>query len=638
MDSARKKRVLVNTNFSKMFTGFGKNAKNLLSYLYSTGKYELFEYCAGMQWSAPELKLQPWRANGALPDTQNEINELNKDQGKARNASYGEYNIERAVKEFKPDVTLHIEDSWGVTFYTNKSFWGKIPSIFWVTQDSLPLINTDDAKKTPHYWCWSSFATNEFHRLGSKNVTTQYPLVDLSNFKILSDLQKNEIRKKFNIPENVFIITQVARNQLRKLFNANIEAHAAFKRQNPQVPAILLFVTNFAEGWDIPRLAQQYGVPPQEIWCAYVSHETGDYVLAPFQGNEITCPFSKKEKAMRTVSVFKGVSEEALNEIYNISDVLSHPATSGACELPLVEAAAAGKIILTPDYSYGEDVIKFNKAALAMEWAKYTEIGTQFIKASPQAFGIAKLFKKVYEMPKKRRDELGLLSRQWAQENYDVEVNGKKIEEYLDSLPNADWSTISLDTQLKDDQFPMPPDSVSNADFVTSLYINILKSDPKNVDQKGHSDWMRGLQAGQSRKAIYDYFIGVAKQDNAKIGAPQQDVWSLVDKTTGKKRALMVIKESLGDCLMITQLLESFHEQYPSYDLYIGTEPRCAEIFYGNPFVFKILPYQSFMDHEMFCIGAGGLEGLFDVYFNPAVQSQHKLNYLSINSIAHSLT
>lgn len=627
MSSARKKRVLINTNYSKMFTGFGKNAKNLLSYLYSTGKYELFEYCAGMQWSTPELKLQPWRANGTLPDTQHEINEINKDAVRARNASYGEYNMERAVQDFKPDVTLHIEDSWGVTFNSSKNFWGKIPSVYWVTQDSLPLINPDDAKKTPHYWCWSSFATNELHRLGSTNAKTQYPLVDLTNFKILPDSKKSEIRKRFNIPEQVFIITQVARNQLRKLFPAQVEAYAMFKRQNPQIPSILLFVTNFTEGWDIPRLAQQYGVPPQEIWCAYVSHETGDYVLAPYQGNDQSCPWTKKEKRMHTVSVVKGVTEEALNEIYNISDVLSHPATSGACELPLVEAAAAGKIILTPDYSYGEDVIKFNKGAIAMEWAKYPEIGTQFIKASPQPFGIAKLFKKVYDMPKKRRDELGLLSRQWAQENYDMAVNGKKIDEFLDSIPFADWDKISLSTPLKDDKFPMPADTLSDADFITALYIGVLKSTPETVDKKGHSDWMASLKAGQPRKAIYDYFIQVARQDNAKVVAPQ-DVWSLVDKTTGRKRILLVIKESLGDCLMITQLFESLHEQYPDHDLYVGVDPKFAEVFVGNKHIFEILDYQPFMEQEMTCSGAGQTEALFDVYLHPAVLSQRHLGYL----------
>lgn len=38
-----KKKVLIHSNFCKAFTGFGKNKKNILRYLYDTGKYELFE-------------------------------------------------------------------------------------------------------------------------------------------------------------------------------------------------------------------------------------------------------------------------------------------------------------------------------------------------------------------------------------------------------------------------------------------------------------------------------------------------------------------------------------------------------------------------------------------------------------------
>lgn len=477
----RKKKILVNTNHTKWLTGFGKNAKNLLKYLYADGRFEIIEYCAAMQWSASELSLQPWIARGTLPDSQQEIQELNRDPGRARNASYGEYNIERAISEFKPDVAMFIEDSWGVTFNTNKSFWGKIPSVFWVTQDSLPLINVEDAKKTPYYWCWSGFATNELHRLGYTSAITQYPLVDLNGFNILTDDKKREIRKRFNIPEQTFIIGQVFRNQLRKLAPNQVEGYSLFKKHNPGISSLLLLVTNFAEGWDIPKLAEQYGVPKNEIWCAYVSHETGDYLLAPFQGNDVNCPFSGKEKAMHTVNVIKGVTEEALNEIYNIMDVLSHPATSGACELPLVEAAAAGKVILTADYSYGEDVIKLNEAAFPMEWAKSTEIGTQFIKSSPYPYSIAKLLKKVFEMSRKKREELGLLSRKWAKTYYDAEVNGKKITDFLIGLPDVDWNQIKLTKEPKNDTY-VPSNNENDSEWLKELYLNILNMKVEDTD------------------------------------------------------------------------------------------------------------------------------------------------------------
>lgn len=624
----RKKRILFNSNHSRLYTGFGKNTKNLLSYLYSTGKYEIMEYCAGMRWSSPELRFLPWKANGSLPDNPAEINELNRDPLKARNASYGEYNVERAVKEFKPDVCFFVEDAWGVTFNTSKSFWNKIPCVLWVTQDSLPLIHADDAKKTPYYWCWSSFAEREFHRLGTTTVKTQYPLVDLKNFSKLPDSKIREIRHRFNISDDTFVITQVCRNQLRKLFPNQIEGYAMFKKQNPEVKSILLLVTSFSEGWDIMRLADQYGVPKNEIYAAYVSHETGDYAVAPFQGNDLKCPWSGKEKAVQTVNIVKGVSEEQLNEIYNISDVISHPATSGACELPLVEAAAAEKILITVDYSYGEDIFPSNKAAIKLDWAKYTEIGTQFIKSSPYPFSIAKSFKKVYDMGRQKRVELGKSSREWAMAKYDMMKNGKIIEDFIDSLPEADWEKISLSQNKKNDSFPMPKESMLDIDFISILYKEVLLMD-EPVHGDGHKHWQAALKNGLSRQNVYDYFISVAKQENQKSNPDQQDSFeSLLDKT-GRKRALFLIKESIGDCYLTTSLFESFHKHYKDCDLYVACEPKFSQVFLGNPDVYKVIPYHPFMENELAIIGQGPNKGYFDYYFHPGIRTQRQLDYLS---------
>ncbi len=622
----RKKRILYCSNHSQLMTGFGKTTKNLLSYLYSTDKYELFEYAAGYQWSNPELRTLPWEARGTLPDTQQEINELNKDPSKARNASYGEYFIERAVKEFQPDICFFVEDAWGVTFNTNKNFWGKIPSVLWVTQDSLPITNSGDADKTPYYWCWASFATEQFHKEGKTHVRTQYPPVDLNNFRILSDQEKAQIRAKHNIPQDVFIITQVCRNQLRKLFPNQIEAYSMFRRQNPTTKTILLLVTSFGEGWDIPKLAEQYGVPLDEIYAVYVSDECSEYAITKFQGNQLNCPWTGKERACHTINIVKGVSEEQLNEIYNITDVLSHPATSGGCELPLVEAAAAGKIILTVDYSFGQDIIGKNKAAFGMDWAKYTEIQTQFIKSSPFPSSIAKLLKKVSEFDKNKVKELGLASREWALNQYDSNKVCKQIDEFLDTIPLVDWENIKLENdQKKNDEFPFPEIQDEN-EFITCLYKNILLMDePPNGE--GRQNWLNQLKNGVSRQKVYEFFQNVARQENQKNQKQAINFEDLLDKN-GNKRALLLLKESIGDCFISTSLFESFHQKYPNTDLYVMCDPKFNAVYQGNPHIHKLLPYITEAESELAMIGAGQEKGFFDYYFHTAINTQRVLSYL----------
>ena len=45
----RKKRVLFLTDYAGAFTGFGKNCKLLLTYLYKTDKYEILNAVMGIR-------------------------------------------------------------------------------------------------------------------------------------------------------------------------------------------------------------------------------------------------------------------------------------------------------------------------------------------------------------------------------------------------------------------------------------------------------------------------------------------------------------------------------------------------------------------------------------------------------------
>ena len=45
---SKKKTVLIHSNFCRAYTGFGKNKKNILRYLYETGKYNIVELANGV--------------------------------------------------------------------------------------------------------------------------------------------------------------------------------------------------------------------------------------------------------------------------------------------------------------------------------------------------------------------------------------------------------------------------------------------------------------------------------------------------------------------------------------------------------------------------------------------------------------
>jgi glycosyltransferase involved in cell wall biosynthesis len=628
--SNRKKRVLYLSDYAGAFTGFGKNTKLLLKYLYKTGKYEILNAAQGMPKHGAHEARFPWKTVGVLPDDPNKIAQINQNPDMGRMASYGDMEIELIVKEFKPDVIFSVNDTWGSQFVINKNFFKHIPTVCWNTFDSLPLLpdTVDKAKQIKEYWTWSDFARKEFHKLGHYNVKNQYPLVNTDNFYKLPDEKISDIKNKFNIPQDSFIIGFVFRNQLRKLINTQIEAYAQFKRVNPEIKNTFLYThTHYGEGWDIHRLCQQYGVDIREVLCTYICKETKDYFISPFIGQDVENPITKK-KTLVTTNVALGVSDEQLNEIYNIFSLYSHPATSGACELPCVEAALTEKIVTTCAYSFGEDIIEKNEGSIPMKFAFYTEHGTQFLKSQPSASSLSQIFKKVYDMSAEKRKKMELASRKWAMDNYSIEVNGNKIEQFIDSV---DLITDESIFEFKDEEKKFNPDAIiqdnDNAkEWIKSLYLNILDRIVEDNDE-GLTYWEKQLSSNIPKDQIESYFRNVAINEISK--SKPTSISDLFDEDKDKKRVLIVQPESLGDVFLLTSVFESIRNRYPSetHKIYVATNPEYEEIIHGNPFIDKWIPYHQSMDSALAMEGTLNNNGVCDVCYHPYFATQRLLDY-----------
>jgi glycosyltransferase involved in cell wall biosynthesis len=624
----RKKRVLFLTDYAGAFTGFGKQCKLLLSYLYKTGKYEILSAAQGTPKNGPHTLKFPWKTVGVLPDDPQKIQQINQDPNLARNAAYGALEINNIIKDFKPDVIFSINDTWGSQFVVDMPFFEKIPTVCWNTFDSLPLLpdTIEKAVKIKNYWTWSDFARKEFHKIGFNHVENQYPLVNTNSFHKLSDSKISEIKQKFGIPQDAFIIGFVFRNQLRKLINTQIEAYAQFKKHNPEIKNTFLYThTHYGEGWDIHRLCQQYGVNPKEILCTYVCKETRQYFIAPYHGQDIENPITKR-KTLVTVNVGLGVSDEQLNEIYNIFSLYSHPATSGACELPCVEAALTEKIITTCNYSFGEDIIENNKGSIPIKFTFYTEHGTQFLKSQPSAYELSKIFKKVYEMKPQVKLQMEKDSRKWALENYSIEVNGKKIEKFIDQqlFLSEDSFNFSLENKNKPNPEATVPTDSDNKKWIKSLYKLILDREISDQDE-GLTHWLQKIEEKISKEQIENYFRQVAREEINKNNPINFE--DLLDSEDKGKRILYVIPESIGDIYISTSLFKSIKQQYPDYNLYVATKPEYFEILEGNPFVHRIIQYIPQMDQLLWLEGMGDHNGYFEISFLPHLGTQRMFNY-----------
>lgn len=651
----RKKKVVFHSNHTKSNSGFGRHTKALLTYLYKTGKYDLVEYCTGLNWNAECLQTMPWKAHGVLPDSDKEWQEIlqglnpQDQQIKKQNVSYGSHNIDRLIKQEKPDVYIGIEDIWAFNGYTDRKWWDKIHSVIHTTLDSLPILPDaiSAAEKVKNYYVWAKFAETAMHEAGHPHVRTIHGAIEGSKFFRLSDIDRAALREKNNIPPDAFIIGFVFRNQIRKSVIKLLQGFKIFCDRNPQSKAYLLLHTHWSEGWNIPERIKELGLDPSRVLTTYVCRNCKQYEVKPFalspedyakpridvnRGQNQRCPHCGSTNGQITANVNDGVTEEQLNEVYNLMDVYAHPFTSGGQEMPIQEAKLTELITLVTNYSCGQDWVTPESGGFPLDWEEFREPGTEFIKATTFPASIAKQLNKVYEMKVSKRKELGRLARDYVLKTCEIASVGKAFEDIIDGAPFVEWD-FDFTEPLKNPNY-VPPELEDDKEWLKDIYKNILLMYVKD-DDEGLLFWMKELsEKRRDRAAIHEYFRGVALQENNK--ANKIDFGDLFDKND-KKRALMVIKESMGDCFIISSLFKSFKEQYPEHDLYIGVDPKFSEIFAGNPYVHKVINYHPAMESELAMIGQGKTPGYVNLYFHPAIATQRILNYLSQDNMAYNL-
>lgn len=620
-----KKKVLIHSNHCKAYTGFGKHTKNILLHLHKTNKYELVEFSNGMRWGDPALQMLPWKTEGSLPNDPAILQKMNQDQALARNAGYGGQTIDKIIEREKPDVYIGIEDIWAFSGYVDKKWWNKINCMIWTTLDSLPILPeaVKSADKIKNYYTWSSFASKALNQEGHKHVDCLHGAVDHTNFFRQSNEERLKLREKNKIDKDDFIIGFVFRNQLRKSVPNLLEGYKIFCQQHPECSAKLLLHTHWKEGWDIPRLIEEKGIDPKNILTTYVCAHCKNFEIKPYEDEKKDCRLCGAEKTQVTPNTRLGVTEEQLNDIYNLMDVYCHPFTSGGQEIPIQEAKLTELITLVTNYSCGEDCCTEDSAGFPLSWSEYREPGTQFIKASTKPESIANQLKKVYKMKDSKKQELGKLAREFVIKNYSVEAIGSKLESIIDNMPEVDWDFDFAPVEKNPNY--IPPEIKDDADFIKDIYKNILQLDVGETDE-GFKHWMQRLSSDMDRDGVLKHFQNVAQTENKKN--EKIDFKEILDKDDEGNRLLFSMPQSIGDIYMCTSLLKNIKELYPKYNIYFATKPEYFEILEGNPYIHKVIPYSPSLDSLPAMEGQGNHKGFFEIAFLPFIGTQRMLNYI----------
>lgn len=622
-----KKKIFYHSDFSLLKTGFGKAAKLVLSYLHNTGKYDIVHFCCGMTNDNPEFARVPWKCIGAVSDSN-----AHADPKLAQQASYGAFSIDAVMKKEKPDIYIGVQDIWGCDFAISKSWFSPENMAIWTTLDSLPILPTavKAASETKNFWCWSDFATKSLRKLGHDHVKTLRGPLNINDFYKVDPKVNAQNRHLFQIPQDDFIVGFVFRNQLRKSVPNLLEGYKIFLDQNPEVKgkSKLLLHTNFSEGWGIQKLAKELHVNETDILTTYVCGACGSFGVHNFKGQHLNCPHCGKEKAYSTTGITSGVSEDQLNQVYNLMDVYCHPFTSGGQEIPIQEAKLTELVTLVTNYSCGEDNCTPDSASLALDWSQYREHNTEFIKASTTPQSIADQLSKALKMSNEEKEAMGKKARQWVIDNFATEVIGKQIEEFVDTAPALDKDKV-YKLKFNKDPLAVVDPSLPDTEWLIAMYKNILDMEVNEKDS-GLQYWTQEMRKGAPRDKVEKYF----RQTASKEQADAFDLRSVIDDDDSKK-ILYVMPGSIGDVYMSTSIFKSLKEKYPDYKLYVATSPQYKEVLLGNQYVHKVIDHvPNVMDSIHYLQGfnnRAGTEkdakGFFDIAFLAHVPAQRISTY-----------
>lgn len=635
----KKKKVLFHSNCSKVLSGFGKNARNILTYLYKTGKYEIVELANGVSYGSEGLEKFPWKAVGTYPNSAEHLNLVETNKDFKNKASYGHILIDRIIEEEKPDVYIGAEDMWAFTGFWEKKWWRQIKTVLWVTIDSSPILDSciEAANGTDHFFSWSNFAQKELKEKGAKNAASLHGPIDSTNFFKIDNDKRERIRIENNISNEDFVIGFVFRNQLRKSVSNLLDGFIKFKKKNKTKSKLLLH-TSWEEGWDIPSLIKEKGINNEDILTTYYCKKCKQYEIKPFQSKSksdiqfIDCPKCGSKKSQKTTGVEHGVSEIQLNEIYNIMDVYCHPFTSGGQEIPIQEAKLCELITLVTDYSCGQDCSGEDSGGLPLSWNEYREAGTQFIKASTSPDSICSKLSKVYKMHPSKKESMGKKARDFVINNYSIESTCNKLMDIIDEDYEVTWD-YNIDTLIPDLNY-QPEEGLTDREFIESLYSNMLKVKLKKNDPILEF-LMEKLKKGVTRDKIIEALkvSGEKELEKYSKNKTQDQIEDHIDFDRDNKRLAVVLPKSIGDVFMATSLLPDMKETYPEYDIYFITEEQYFPILAGNPYIHKAIPFNPDCHDALILEGFSNRkdredkEGIFDIAILLHVNNQRVLNY-----------
>ena len=442
MQNAQKKlKVLMVSEASFLSSGFGTYAKEILSRLHATKKYDIAEFACYGKVNDPKDNQIHWKyyanaVDGNDPRSQ-EYNSSMENQ-------FGRWRFERVLLDFKPDVVIDVRDYWMNSYqqfspYRPYFHWTLMPTV-----DSAPQQEDwiDTFLHADAVFTYSDFGRDTLLSQSNNNIkyiATTSPGVNLETFQHFDQDHRSQLRNAFGIDKDAFIIGSVMRNQKRKLIPELMVSVKEFigklkKDNHPQADKVFLYLhTSYPDaGWDIPHLLKEYEIGNRVLFT-YSCKNCKLYRPSLYQHPLAYCPRCG-QKSLGTPNVSNGITQSELNNIYNLFDIYVQYAICEGFGMPQVEAGASGVPIASVDYSAMNDIIVKLKAYPIKISQYFKELETKATRVYPDNNSLIEILLQYINTPKLLQEQKRFETRKLTEHNYNWDDITLKWEAYLDNI------------------------------------------------------------------------------------------------------------------------------------------------------------------------------------------------------------
>lgn len=467
----RKKKILFCSEASWLSTGYSVYTKEVMSRLNQIDDFQIAELACYASSDDPNINKAGWKI---YPNKPQKTDPSYQSYKQNPTAQFGDQTFNHVMLDFQPDIVMDIRDWWMCEFEQRSPFrdffhWALMPTV-----DAEPQanqwINTYESAD-------SIFTYSEFGRdvllsqcKNIKFIDVASPAASNSFFKIKD---KDSHKSNMGISPNSKIIGTVMRNQKRKLYPDLLSSFRKLLDITQDNNLFLYCHTYYPDvGWEIPQLIQDNELSSR-ILLTYKCR-TCNSISADFFQNSIQFCNKCKNYTNQIVGIHNAITEEELNNIYNVFDIYVQYANSEGFGMPQLEAAYCGLPIVAVNYSAMQSVLENIKGFPINSIAFSFECETGCKRAIPNNQQLIDTLFKLVSMNKNDLENVGTSIQTNAKSKYNWDDTANKwIKRFkqieLKDLNQTWYSPSRIKNPAKD-----TPNLTTPFDKTNFIFNNIL--------------------------------------------------------------------------------------------------------------------------------------------------------------------